>query len=105
MAQLFRAKAILLFGIIFSLSDCRRQDLLHGPGRLLLGRCCDVGIGVQGEPGAVMAQHPGHRLDVHPILKCQCCERVPEVVEPDFGKSNVIKLRTGANTPVLNFLF
>ena len=105
MAQLFRAKAILLFGIIFSLSDCRRQDLLHGLGRLLLSRYCDVGVGIQGEACREVSQHPGHRLDVHPILKCQCCERVPEVVEPDLGKSNVIKLRTGTNTPVLNFLF
>ena len=49
LAQLFRAKAILLFGIIFSLSDCRRQDLFHGPGSLFLGCRSYVGVGIQGE--------------------------------------------------------
>ena len=86
LAQLFRAKAFLLFGIIFSLSDCRRQDFFHSPGRLLLRRCRDVGVGVQREACAEMSQHPGHRLNVHPILKCQHSERVPEVVESNSGQ-------------------
>ena len=77
LAQLFRAKAFLLFGIIFPLSDCRRQDLLHGPSRLLLGRCGDGGIGMQGEPHAEVPQHPGYRLDVYPVLESQRCECVP----------------------------
>ena len=86
LAQPFCAKAFLLFGIIFSLSDCRRQDFFHSPGRLLLRRCRDVGVGVQREACAEMSQHPGHRLNVHPILKCQHSERVPEVVESNSGQ-------------------
>ena len=32
--------------------------------RLLLGRCGDGGIGMQGEPHAEVPQHPGYRLDI-----------------------------------------
>ena len=70
----------------FLFSDCCRQDFFHSPGRLLLRRCCDVGVGVQREACAEMSQHPGHRLNVHPILKCQHSERVPEVVESNSGQ-------------------
>ena len=91
LAQLFRAKAFLLFGIIFPLSDCRRQDLLHGPGRLLLGRRGDVGVGVQGKPCREVPQHPGHRLDVHPVLKRQRGEGVPEIMEPDSRQSRPLQ--------------
>ncbi len=38
-----------------------------------------------------MSQHPGHRLDVHAVLKGQGGERVPEVVEPDFGQSRPLQ--------------
>ena len=91
LAQLFRAKAFLLFGIIFPLSDCRRQDLLHGPGRLLLGRRGDVGVGVQGKPCREVPQHPGHRLDVYSVLKGQRSEGMPEVVEPDPRQSRPLQ--------------
>ena len=36
-----------------------------------------MGVGVQGEPGAVVAQHPGHRFHVHSVLQGQGGERVP----------------------------
>ena len=57
--------------------------MFHSLRRLPLRRGGHVGVGVQGEPGAVMAQHPGHRFHVYPILKGQCRERVPQIVEPD----------------------
>ena len=82
----FRLRVLLLLGeILGNLQRCR-QDSFHGLGRLLLGRRGDVGIGVQGEPCREVPQHPGHRLDVHPILKCQRSERVPEVVESNSGQ-------------------
>ena len=36
-----------------------------------------MGVGVQGEPGTVVAQHPGHRLYVHSILEGQGSEGMP----------------------------
>ena len=55
------------------------QDLFHGPGGLLLGRCGDMGIGVQGEACREVPQHSGHRFDVHSILKSQGREGVPQI--------------------------
>ncbi len=36
-----------------------------------------MGVGVQGEACAVVAQNVGHRLDVHPLLDGQGRERMP----------------------------
>ena len=36
-----------------------------------------MGVGVQCEPRAVVAQHPGNRLDVHAVLQGQRSERMP----------------------------
>ena len=36
-----------------------------------------MGVGVQGEPGAVVTQHAGHRFHVHPILEGQGSEGMP----------------------------
>ena len=36
-----------------------------------------MGVSVQGEPCAVVPQHPGDRLDVHPILQGYRGECVP----------------------------
>ena len=61
----------------FVASDSIRQNFSHGFRRLLLSRCCDVGVGIQGETCREVPQHPGHRLDVHAVLKRQRSERVP----------------------------
>ena len=89
----FRLRVFLLFREIFRSLQRRRHDLFHGPGSLLLGRCRDVGVSVQGESCREVPQHPGHRLDVHPILKGQCCEGMPQVMEPDFGQSRPFQHR------------
>ena len=53
------------------------EDIRHGIRRLTLGLGGHVGVGVQGKPGAVMAQHSAHRFDVHAILQGYRCERMP----------------------------
>ena len=42
-----------------------------------------VGVGVQGEPRRIVAQHAGQRFHVHPAFQRQRCEGMSEVVEPD----------------------
>ena len=51
--------------------------MFHRFRRLPLGRGGHMGVGVQGEPGTVVAQHPGHRFHIHPILESQGCEGMP----------------------------
>ena len=51
--------------------------MFHGFRRLPLGGGGHMGVGVQGEPGSVVAQHAGHRFHVHPVLQGQGGEGVP----------------------------
>ena len=61
-----------------SYSSCsHRQHVAHRVRRLDLRRSGDVGVGVQREPRAVVAEHSTHRLDVHAVLECQRGECVP----------------------------
>lgn len=60
-------------GCFHKAADLLRRTSLH-----LVG---DVGIGVQGEPGAVMAQHTGERLYIHTAGESHGGEGVPEIVE------------------------
>ena len=63
---------------------CPREEATHGIGGLPLGGGGDVGVGVQGKPGAVVAQHAGYRLNIHSVLEGQSGKGVPEIVEPDL---------------------
>ena len=36
-----------------------------------------MGVGVQGNPGAVVAQHAGDGFHIHSVLQGQSCECVP----------------------------
>ena len=47
------------------------QHIPHRVGRFALGVSRDVGVGIQGEARAVMAQHSGDRLDVYAVLESQ----------------------------------
>lgn len=57
-ASILESVAFLLHGLL--------QHTPHRIRRLPLGGGGDVGVGVQGEPGAVVAQHAAHCLDVVP---------------------------------------
>ena len=41
----------------------------------------DMGVHIQSETGATVAQHTGHRFGIDTIGECQCCEGVAQVVE------------------------
>ena len=43
---------------VFRFSAGSRQHLPHGVRRLPLGLGGDMGVGIQGEPGGVVTQHP-----------------------------------------------
>ena len=45
------------------------EEIPHRVRRLLLHGRGDVGVGIQGEPGAVVSQHGGERLYVYSILQ------------------------------------
>ena len=61
----------------FFKADSTGEDVRHGIRRLALGLGGHVGVGVQGEPGAVVAQHSAHRLDIYSVLQGYGCERMP----------------------------
>ena len=50
-----------------------------------------MGVGVEGKSCGEVAQHAGHRLDVYPVLQSQCCEGVPQIVEPNLGQSRSLQ--------------
>lgn len=49
------------------LSDLR-YEVPHGLGGLILLLAGGVGVGAEGEPGIVVSQHRGDRLEVHAVL-------------------------------------
>ena len=62
---------------VFARLHSYRQHVAHRVRRLDLRGRRDVGVGVEREPRAVVAEHPAHRLDVHAVLERQGSERVP----------------------------
>ena len=68
-----------------------RHEVAHGLGCLVLLLPRGVGVGPQGESGVVVAQHGGHRLDVHAILESQGGEGAPEIVEPEVLQASVLE--------------
>ena len=52
---------------------------------LLLPR--SVGVGAECESSVIVAEHTADGFDVHPILQCQRCEGVPQIVEPYLWQS------------------
>ena len=64
-------------------SDSLCDELPHPVGGILSHLLGNVGVGVQGEPRAVVAQDAGDRFDIHPLLDRQGGEGVPQPVEGD----------------------
>ena len=60
-----------------------RHEATHGFRRLILHLAGGVGIGAQGEPRVVVAQHTGNGLDIHTILQGQGGESVSKLVEAE----------------------
>ena len=59
-----------------------REDTAHRSGRLTLGGCGHMDVGVQGETRREVPQHPGHRFHVHSVLEGQGGIGVAQIVEP-----------------------
>ena len=57
--------------------ETAREQASHRLGRLALGLRRYMGVGVQGEPGGEVSQHPGYRFHVHSILEGQGRECMP----------------------------
>lgn len=73
----FRRSLCLLQLYCYSFSDGLGNEAAHPVGGFSPHIPGDVGVGVQGEARAVVAQDIGHRLDVHPLLDGQGRERMP----------------------------
>ena len=67
--------------------DGIREDIRHGIRRLALGLGGHVGVGVQREPGTVVAQHSGDGLDIYAVLQSYRSERVPLWHNKDKSKN------------------
>lgn len=50
-----------------------------------------MGVDVQGEACGEVTQHPGNRLDVYPVLQCQRCKGVAQIVEPYLWQSCLLQ--------------
>lgn len=64
--------------------------MFHGFRRLSLGRGGHVGVGVQGKPGIVVAQHSGHGFHIHSVLQSQGGEGVPSQYNCDKPEKPVV---------------
>ena len=62
----------------------------HGGCCFVLLLPCGVGVGAEGEPGIIVTQHGGHRLDIHAILEGCGGEGMPQAMETDVGQSCVL---------------
>ena len=69
------------FASFFCLHDLR-HEAAHRLCSFILLLPCGVGVGSQGKACIVVPQHTADGFDVHPILQCQRCEGVSEVVSP-----------------------
>ena len=50
-----------------------------------------MGVSVQGEPGAIVAQHPARRLDIHAILQGHRGERMTQVMEANVRETSPLQ--------------
>ena len=71
------------------------HDLCHEAAHRLCGLVlllpCSVGVGAEGEARVVVTEHTADGFDVHPILQCQRCEGVSEVVKSDVRQPGILQ--------------
>ena len=67
------------------------HEITHGLRRLVLHLACGVGVGAQGKPRIVVAQHTGDCLDIHAVLECQGGEGMTQVVEANVRKAGLLQ--------------
>ena len=60
-----------------SLGNEKFDKLIYGLSSFFLCRCCNMGIGVQGEASGEVTQHTADRLNIHSVLQRDGCESVP----------------------------
>lgn len=75
-ARAFSFPGFSLSILLQEISDLRRSIPLHVRGHM--------GVGIQSEPCAEVAQDAGQGLDVHAVLDGEGGEGVPQIVEPDL---------------------
>ena len=93
--QEHRAGSLAFLPGVFLTFECPlhhlRHEVPHGFRRLVLHLAGGVGVGAQGEPRVVVAQHTGDRFDVHAVLQGQGGEGVSEIVKADVFQSGVFE--------------
>ena len=71
------------------------HDLCHKTAHRLCGFVLllprSVGVGAECESSVIVAEHTADGFDVHPILQCQRCESVSEVVKSDVRQPGVLQ--------------
>lgn len=71
------------------------HDLCHEAAKCLSGFIlllpCGVGVGAEGKPSIVVAQHGGHRFYTYAVLKSGGGEGVRQVVEADASQPRVLQ--------------
>ena len=54
-----------------------------------------MGVGAECESSVIVAEHTADGFDVHPILQCQRCEGVSEVVKSDVRQPGITVINFG----------
>ena len=79
-----------IFAPFFCLHDLRHEAAHRLCGFvLLLPR--SVGVGAESESGIIVAEHTADGFDVHPILQCQRCEGMSEIMKSDVRQPSILQ--------------
>ncbi len=75
------------YGILERLGlESTGEEIPHRVRRLLLHGGRDVGIGIEGESGAVVTQHGRQGFHVHSVLQRKDRECVPKLMQAEDGE-------------------
>ena len=74
-----------------SVSHDLLHEVPHGFRCFVLLLPGGVGVGAESESRVVVAQHAGHRFDIHAVLQRQGCEGVSEVMKSDVFQPRVFQ--------------